>query len=107
MGRESKSVLLCRGCFEANKDSVVLRQINFQAGKSTLKTPRLTLSKKTTLEELGQAYPVAFKSSYDWADETGKKYRLVRIPPKPNYDDEWVLKFDGDHLVEIEYWIPC
>jgi hypothetical protein len=93
--------------FEENNDTVVLRKINFRDKTIKLKTPKLILSKNTTLEEFARVYPVAFKSSYDWSDETGKKYRLLRIQPKPNYDDEWVLTFDANQLVEIEYWVPC
>jgi hypothetical protein len=73
-----------------------------------LKTTKQVWSNKTSLKDIGRYYPQAVDESYDWENPSNKKiYRIVRIQPKANYDDLWVLKFYNGKLIEMEYWIPC
>lgn len=94
--------------FEAFENEVVIREISFKEGKFNLKTTKQVWTNKTSLKDIGRYYPQAVDESYDWENPSNKKiYRIVRIQPKTNYDDLWVLKFYNGKLVEMEYWIPC
>ena len=63
---------------------------------------------KTTLSNLKKAIPNSANKSYLWKHvRDNKDYTVVRMPPKLNYDDEWILKFYKGKLVDIEHWIPC
>ncbi|MEO8149310.1 MAG: hypothetical protein ABI723_16815 [Bacteroidia bacterium] len=94
--------------FETYRDTAVLQKINFREGRYNLKTNKITLSNLITIQKLKQLFPMSTNKSYDWIDAVDKKtYTIIRIKPNQNYDDEWVLKFYNNKLVEIEYWIPC
>ncbi|MFY0654539.1 MAG: hypothetical protein JXQ96_21060 [Cyclobacteriaceae bacterium] len=90
------------------KDETKLMSIKVREWDCKLHHPKIILSGYTTLDELREVFPKSVGKSYHWENvRDGKTYRLVRIAPKPTWDDEWILKFLDNTLVEIEYWTPC
>lgn len=92
--------------FVAYKDVADIKIIDFSSGKFYLKTPKLTLTSKTTLEEFTKAYPLAAKTARDFTDN-GITYKIIQIDPKPFWDDQWMLWFLNGKLVKIKYYISC
>ncbi|MFN3405956.1 MAG: hypothetical protein ACK40G_17810 [Cytophagaceae bacterium] len=94
--------------FESLKDTIVIQKIVFKDKIFSLNSPYITFNSQTTLEELKNILPVSINESFLFNDPVTKlEYRLVRIAPKTNFDDRWILKFLEGYLVEIEYWVPC
>lgn len=92
----------------AFKDRAELMMITLKESGFTLNHPRIVLSKNTLLSDLAKVFPNSVEEAYDSENSIDKKtYKLVRIAPKPSSDDQWVLTFYNDKLVEIEYWIGC
>ncbi len=94
--------------FETSMEKTVVRNINFQDGRFTVKAGNIIFNKNTTLTAIKDAFPASAKKSYLWKDVSdNKEYTVVRLLPKLNYDDQWVLKFYNGKLIDMEYWIPC
>jgi|GEM_PF-1338323 len=94
--------------FESYKDTVVIQIINFTDRRFKLKTTQLVLDNTTSIADIKHFFPHSVEKSNDWVNPIDNKtYRLVRINPKANYDDQWILRFHNDKLIEIEYWVPC
>ncbi len=92
----------------AYKNRAEIMVVRLREWDCTLHHPRIIFSEYTTLSDLVKVFPNSAKRSYDWKNPTDNRtYKLVRIAPKPSYDDQWVLKFYKDKLFEIEYWIGC
>jgi hypothetical protein len=97
-----------RSSFESSKNMTVVKNINFQDGKFSVKTPDIILNKHTTITDIVNKFPVSGKKSYAWKDDSdAKEYIVIRLSPKLNYDDQWILKFYNGKLIDLEYWIPC
>lgn len=90
------------------KDKTEIMTVKLRGLDCTLHHSRIIFSGHTSLSDLAKVFPISVENSYEWKDvRDGRTYQLVRIAPKPSWDDEWVLKFFNDELIEIEYWTPC
>ena len=97
-----------KATFEIHGETAVLQKLDFGNGQFNLKSTHLTLDNNTTLNDLIHFSPSSKEKSYESTNPIDKKtYRLVKVKPTSNNDDQWVLKFYNDRLIEIEYWDPC
>jgi hypothetical protein len=76
--------------------------IDFCSGKFTYLTPKLRLTKETTLQELQKVYPNSVKAAMK---ENGGK--LVRLKPCKDCDGQCLLYFENGKLVQLEWWEEC
>ena len=95
--------------FLVNGDKVNLKLVRFTEAPSTLRLtyPSIILCHATKLEDVKKVFPVSVKVSYDYFDTERKEtFRLVRINPREAWTDEWILRFKGNKLYEVEFWTP-
>lgn len=96
--------------FEANKDTAVLIEMDFTSCTYIFRTPRITLSAKTTLSDLKRIYPEACRLSGEIIDEITKKPYInisLSVDSKIESDDRWFLRFENGKLARINYWVGC
>ncbi|GAL86536.1 hypothetical protein MYP_3766 [Sporocytophaga myxococcoides] len=95
--------------FLVNGDKVNLKLVRFTEAPSSLRLtyPSITLCHTTRLEDVKKVFPVSVKVSYNYFDPERKEtFRLVRINPREAWTDEWILRFKGNKLYEVEFWTP-
>ncbi|RYZ25353.1 MAG: hypothetical protein EOO10_18490 [Chitinophagaceae bacterium] len=76
--------------------------IDFRSGKFTYRTPKIRLTKATTLQDLQKAYPNSVRAAMK---ENGGK--LVRLKPCKICDGHCLLYLENGRLVQLEWWEDC
>lgn len=95
--------------WEIHGDTAVVRILVFRDNpKIALHTPALLLSQATTLAELARHFPEAVKARGTMNVQNWGKLTAVNLNTgKTASDDSWILFFEGNKLVRIDYWMPC
>ena len=94
--------------FETKGDTAAIQNIDLGTGRFRLKFKNIFLDRNTSLSDLKKIFPISISKSYMLREASkNKDYQFVRIYPRTNYDDEWVLTFYNGKLIEIDYWIDC
>lgn len=89
-------------------DTAVVRSINFKKSPNlSLNTPKIVLNHNTTLAELKKYFPDAVKASAPLNDINLGKTVAVSIAIEKKSDNLWLLLFQNNKLVRIDYYIPC
>ncbi|TGE08024.1 hypothetical protein [Hymenobacter fodinae] len=94
---------------EVYGDTAVIGTLDFRNNpKLALHTPALHLSQTTTLQEVAQKFPQAVKNRHTInVQDLGELTAVELATGSTPSDDGWILFFDKDKLVRIDYWMPC
>lgn len=79
-----------------------ISEVNFRSGKFTYATPKILLSKNTTIQDLQKVYPVSTKAATRENNQV-----MVKISPCADCDGYCILYFEKGKLVRLEWWQPC
>jgi hypothetical protein len=79
-----------------------LMNVSFRSGKFIYKTPKITLTGKTTFKEIEKVYPRATKTALQ-----ENKGAMIRILPCKECDGQVLLYMEEGKLVQLELWQPC
>ena len=81
-----------------------LSKIDFKSGKYSLITPRIILSRNTTIYDIKKTFPKAYNGIWENINEKDHvKYKCLIIGTSISSDDGWFLTFYNDKLVDIQY----
>jgi hypothetical protein len=79
-----------------------LMNLDFISGKFIYKTPKITLTSKTTFEEIEKIYPQATKNALK-----ENKGEMIRLRPCKKCDGQVLLYMKNGKLAQLELWEPC
>lgn len=91
------------------KDTAIFQNIDFRKRPDLeLKSPAITLSAKTTLQDIQKLFPKAVSEIKMFTSQDSAHLQMVDIEASKEFvDGRWILYFDGDKLVSIEMYGPC
>lgn len=101
--------------FQLHSDSAFIRQVYFRLGSKTdyeLKSPEITLSEKTTLNDMKKRFPNSYRVRNDKmfnARSVLKQYDIIRLKDGTSQErrvvpTEIVLQFEDGKLKKFEYF---
>lgn len=94
--------------FWVNNNNAYIQLIDFRDEKIKLSYQDLELSNKTLASEIKKKVGNSpFDSEWPDESEIDTKSFQIRLLPKKNWDDNWILRFANGKLMQMEYWIPC
>ena len=105
--KQSKEDFFGQLSFEMYKDTLAMMCINLRTTKKTLNCPNIILSKNTNLNDLKTIFPKSFASQYELNNNPKVKQIVVPFLTCKFCDDKFLLIFENDKLIGIEYHMDC
>lgn len=91
-------------------DTLVLSTLNFKTSPNLfLQSGKLILNHKTTLQDIEKIYPKAVKFKGETDIYQLGKFTSINLKTFKNSTIEarWILYFEKNRLIRIDYWMPC
>lgn len=107
--KEFKYAYLNNTQIEIYGDTAVLSSLDFRNDSElSLKTPKHSFSRNTSLASLKKDFPAAVKEQFELNVQEIGETVAVRIPTSQEpSDDSWLLLFRDGKLIRIDYYMPC
>lgn len=90
-------------------DTSVVTAINFKdnPGMKVI-TASIIMDRSTTLSDVARVYPNAVRDKHEIdIYGYGKALVITLNTSQLGTDDAWMLIFSNDHLIRLDYWMPC
>lgn len=93
--------------FEVYKDSAALLSMDFERTDKKLILPQIALSSNTTMEEIKSVFPKSYESRYPIQVGNSGEQIVIPILPCNFCDDQILLIFLNDKLIQFIYHMDC
>ncbi|WP_027392899.1 hypothetical protein [Aquimarina latercula] len=89
---------------EVSKTEYTFREIDLKSSNFTIKHKNVIFSKKYTLLNFKEDFPVSFKKN---KDDEKNGITTIHMMTHPLSDDLYIFTFRNAKLVELRYFFPC
>jgi hypothetical protein len=95
--------------FDLVKDTAIFTSLNLrQRPDLEIVSPAITLSAKTTLEDVRKLFPKAVSRIQTVIGPEKKPVQIIDLGASKEYADEfWVFLFDGNKLIQVDMYSDC